>query len=136
MPTLTEKIDSREWVTGDNLSVTLHYLLDGTDNDVTARDLLLASTPSAYEGVIRDECTLEPIVVDTVAATGKWDCRVRYIAPENSVPRALRRRASVIPPSASNPSAVGSGTVEICKSSAHTDRLSPSIISTAQLKSL
>ncbi len=84
--TLTEKIDSREWVTGDNLSVPLHYLRDGTDNDVTARDLLLASTSPVYEGLLRDECTIEPIVVDTVAATGKWDCRVRYVAPENTEP--------------------------------------------------
>ena len=30
--------------------------------------------------------TLEPIVVDTEAGTGKWDCRVRYVKPEKIPP--------------------------------------------------
>jgi len=82
MATLTEKIDSRESTTDDKPSVTFHYLLDGTADDLTAKALLLSSTPTWYDGLRRDECTLEPIFVDTVAGAGKWECRVRYVRPE------------------------------------------------------
>ena len=82
MATLTEKIDSREWTEADKSSVTFHYILDGTADDLTAKSLLLSSTPTSYDGLVRDECTLEPIFVDTVTGVGKWDCRVRYVKPE------------------------------------------------------
>jgi hypothetical protein len=87
MATLTEKIDSREWTEGDKSSVTFHYILDGTDDDLAARDLLLSSTPTLYDGLVRDECTLEPIFVDTVAGVGKWECSVRYVSPEYTEPQ-------------------------------------------------
>ena len=86
MATLTERVDSREWTTGPRRSVTLHYTLVGTDNDETARDYLLANTSSTYDNLVRDECTLEPVTVDTVNATGIWDCRVRYVQPRFNVP--------------------------------------------------
>ena len=86
MSTLTEKIDSREWTTGDKPTVTMHYILDGTADDLTAKTLLLNSTPTSYDGLVRDACTLEPIFVDTVSGVGKWDCSVRYIAPEYQPP--------------------------------------------------
>ena len=86
MATLTEKIDSREWTTGDKPTVTMQYILDGTADDLTAKSLLLSSTPTSYDGLVRDECTLEPIFVDTVTGVGKWDCRVRYVKPEYTPP--------------------------------------------------
>jgi hypothetical protein len=86
MATLTEKIDSREWTEADKSSATFHYILDGTSDDLTARSLLLGSTPTWYNGLRRDECTLEPIFVDTVSGTGKWECRVRYVSPEYTPP--------------------------------------------------
>ncbi len=86
MTTLTELIDSREWTTGSRASVTFHYTLDGTADDTEARALLLSSTPTSYQGLVRDACTLEPVSVDTVADTGKWECRVRYVAPERKAP--------------------------------------------------
>jgi len=86
MATLTEKIDSREWTEADKSSVTFHYILDGTADDLTAKSLLLGSTPTWYNGLRRDECTLEPIFVDTVSGTGKWECRVRYVSPEYTPP--------------------------------------------------
>ncbi|KPK80201.1 MAG: hypothetical protein AMJ81_12365 [Phycisphaerae bacterium SM23_33] len=46
MPTRTEKIDSREWTTGERPSVTMHYVPDGTSDDLTAKTLLLSSTPT------------------------------------------------------------------------------------------
>jgi len=82
MATLTEKVDSRETVTGERPSVTMHYILDGTSDDITAKTLLLNSTPTTYDGLVRDECTLEPIFVDTTTGQGKWACTVRYVAWE------------------------------------------------------
>jgi hypothetical protein len=71
MPTRTEKIDSREWTTGERPSVTMHYVPDGTSDDLTAKTLLLSSTPTEYDGLARDDCSLEPIFVDTAAGAGK-----------------------------------------------------------------
>ena len=82
MATLIENVDSREWKTGANRSVTLHYILDGTSDDETARDYLLANTFTTYDDLVRDECSLDPIFVDTVNDEGKWDCRVRYVRPK------------------------------------------------------
>ena len=83
MPTLTEKLDSREWSGG---SVTFHYILRGTSDDLTAKALLLSSTPSTYDGLEREHPTLEPIWVDTSAGSGEWDCTVRYSPPEDLPP--------------------------------------------------
>jgi len=87
MATLTEKIDSREWSTGQKPSVTMHYILDGTADDIEARDLLLATTPQVYNGLVRDDCTLDPIFVDTVIGRGKWECSVRYTRPDFQPPQ-------------------------------------------------
>ena len=38
MPSLTEKLDSREWATGDKPAVTLHYLLVDVSDDLAAGD--------------------------------------------------------------------------------------------------
>jgi hypothetical protein len=86
MPTLTEKIDSREWTTGDRPTVTFHYLLAGVADDVLAKTLMETSTASSYEGLVRESIRLEPVWVDTVAADGLWDCRVRYVSPERKDP--------------------------------------------------
>ncbi len=87
MSTLAEKIDSRQWTTGNKSSVTMHYILDGTSDDLTAKALLLSSTSTSYDGLVRDDCTLEPIFVDTITDQGKWECTVRYVAPEYQPPQ-------------------------------------------------
>jgi len=82
MPTLTEKIDSRELVAGERPSATLHYFIDGTASDLVARSTLLAGTPLVYDGLLRSESSVEPIVVDTTTDTGRWAGTVRYTAPQ------------------------------------------------------
>jgi hypothetical protein len=78
--TLTEKIDSREWSGG---SVTFHYRLTGTSDDVTAKTLLLNSTPSTYQGLVREpDPTLEPEWVDTTRSDGAWNCTIRFSPKE------------------------------------------------------
>jgi len=86
MPTLSEKIESREWVAGPRPSVTMHYVLRGTSSDLTAKALLLSSTAATYEGLVREECTLEPIFVDSNSDSGSWACTVRYVSPDFSQP--------------------------------------------------
>ena len=86
MATLTEQIDSREWATGENQSVTFHYILEGTSDDLTAKTLIENSTANDYDGLIRHECTLEPDFVDTTTSKGRWICTVRYRRPENMPP--------------------------------------------------
>ena len=86
MATLSETIESREWVTGPKPSVTMHYILSGTPDDLTAKSMLLANTPTLYDGLVRDECTLEPIIVDTVSDRGSWKCTVKYISPDDVPP--------------------------------------------------
>jgi hypothetical protein len=87
MPSLTELIDSREWTTGDKPSVTLHYLLAGVADDLTAKTLLESSTAGSYDGLVRESIQFEPVWVDSNADDGLWDCRVRYIAPERREPQ-------------------------------------------------
>ena len=88
MPTLTEKIDSREWTTGERPSVTLHYQLGGVADDLSAKSLLTSSTPTEYDGLARNDCSLEPIFVETAAGAGKWDCRVRHADAEDTAAKA------------------------------------------------
>jgi hypothetical protein len=96
MATLTESIESREWVTGQKPSVTMHYILSGTTDDLTAKSLLLANTATVYDGLVRDECTLEPIIVDTVSDRGSWKCTVKYVSPDFSIAGAGRRAALLL----------------------------------------
>lgn len=86
MITLSESIESREWVTGPKPSVTLHYVLSGTTSDLTAKSTLLASTPKFYDELVRQECTIEPIFVDATANRGSWKCSVKYVSADSVIP--------------------------------------------------
>lgn len=76
--TLTEKLDSRRWTTGDNASVEMVYILAGTSDDVTAKNLISSSTPASYNGLVRQSIQIEPEWVDTTAGDGQWVATVRY----------------------------------------------------------
>jgi len=76
--TLTERLDSRKWTTGDNASVEMVYILTGTSDDITARNLISSSTPTSYNGLVRQSINLEPEWVDTTASDGRWLATVRY----------------------------------------------------------
>ncbi len=76
--TLTEKLDSRRWLTGDNASVEMSYILIGTSDDATAKALVESSTAETYNGLIRQSIDLEPQWVDTTTGRGQWDVTVRY----------------------------------------------------------
>jgi len=79
MATLTENIESREWSFGPKKTVTMHYTLVGTADDVAMRTELETVLASTYDGLKRDEIRMEPVVVDTVADTGTYTVEVRYV---------------------------------------------------------
>jgi hypothetical protein len=76
--TLTEKLDSRKWTTGDNASVEMVYMLTGTADDLAAKSLIESSTATTYNGLVRQSINLEPEWVDTNHAVGRWIATVRY----------------------------------------------------------
>jgi len=85
--TLTEKLDSRKWNTGDNASVEMIYVLTGTSDDVTAKELIESSTAETYNGLSRQSINLDPEWVDTTAGDGRWLATVRYgIKPPTGEP--------------------------------------------------
>ncbi len=76
--TLTEKLDSRRSVTGENASIELVYILTGTASDLTAKQLVANSTAANYDGLVRQSIDIEPEWVDTVSGDGRWIATVRY----------------------------------------------------------
>ncbi len=76
--TLTEQIGSRSWTTGENGSVTLKYILEGTSDDLTAKALVASSTATEYQGLIRQSIEIDPETVDTAHGTGRWNVTVKY----------------------------------------------------------
>ncbi len=74
-----EKFESRQVTTGQNPSVELRYVIRGTNDDIEARNALLAGSPATYDpwgsGLIflpRDTVTVQP-VGDLL-----WEGIVRY----------------------------------------------------------
>ena len=84
--TLTEKLDSRKWTTGDNASVEMTYILTGTSDDLTAKTLIQNSTATSYDGLVRQSIQIEPERVDETTGEGQWVATVRYgIRPPSEV---------------------------------------------------
>ncbi len=76
--TVTERIDSRPSSTGDNGSITLNYILDGTDDNVEALSVLSACSAATYAGLNRQSIEIEPDVVDTSDGSGRWNAAIKY----------------------------------------------------------
>jgi len=70
--TVTEKWDSRPTTLGDQPSVDLSYVIDGTDDDVAAHAALLSTAPALYGGLILQTSHIERLAEYT------WDGSVRY----------------------------------------------------------
>jgi len=78
--TLTERVDSRESTTGLNRSIILHYILEGTADDMTAKRELLAATPTIYDYLTRGDVRVLAIWVNEDTDEGAWDCTVPYVS--------------------------------------------------------
>lgn len=90
---LSEMIDSREFTTERNpeggrrlKAITMHFKLEGTDDDAYARAAVEGATASEYDGLVRGEIRVAPKVVDSVTGTGTWDIEVDYIREEETEP--------------------------------------------------
>lgn len=77
--TVQEKFESRA---GDNGSIDLIYIVDGTDDDAAARAALAAEAPATHAGLVRDEDSLR------VEPTGLnlWEGKARYVKPQFTPP--------------------------------------------------
>ena len=70
--TVTEKWESRQSTEGDNASVELTYLIDGTSDDLAAKTALRDNSPVVYDGLIRQTYSIERI------GETQWEGTVRY----------------------------------------------------------
>ncbi len=76
---VVEKFDSRQITTGTSPAVELRYVIRGTDNDVAARNALVAGSPPTYDpwgsgwfALPRDSVTIQPVGEEL------WEGIVRY----------------------------------------------------------
>ena len=67
-----EAYPSREMVLSEKPGIDLCYIILGTSDDTTARQMLLAATPTAYQNLLRQSASLKPVAPDV------WECSVRY----------------------------------------------------------
>jgi hypothetical protein len=72
MISVTEKWDSRPTTLGDQPTVDLTYVVDGTDDDVAAHVALLSAVPQTYGGLVIQTSHVERI------AEFSWEGSVRY----------------------------------------------------------
>lgn len=72
--TATEKFDSRPAAKGDSPSATLKYTIRGTSDEQAALAALAAAAPSAYNGLVRQSWSVEPVG----DGSDWWDGEVQY----------------------------------------------------------
>ena len=70
--TIDEKFDSRAATESESPLTELLYVVQGTDNDVTVKNLLAATSPAIYSGLKRDSFSIKHL------GGGVWDCSVQY----------------------------------------------------------
>lgn len=56
----------------------MHYILDGTSDDLAAKQAVKDSTATTYDNLYRQDIQVEPIIVDSVALSGMWNVTVTY----------------------------------------------------------
>ena len=66
---ISETYRSREGTEGDSPSAELRFLIRGTNDDVTVRGLLEASSPLIYLGLRRTDYSFEPLGGDAASST-------------------------------------------------------------------
>ena len=70
--TVHEKWESRQSSDGENPSVDLRYIVNGTDDDLAAKTALTQASPVLYDGLVRQSTHIERI------AEAAWEGSVRY----------------------------------------------------------
>lgn len=80
--TVAELPNSRSW--NMDGSITLRYIIRGSDNDYLIREALLAALPATYQDrMLYDRPLVEPVpgAIDTVDGTGIWRAEATYKLP-------------------------------------------------------
>ena len=70
--TVTEKFGSRETNEGESPSIDLLFLIEGTDDDILAKENMIAAAPIIYDGLIRQTAHIDQI------GPLLWDGSIRY----------------------------------------------------------
>ena len=71
--TIDEKFDSRAATESEDPTADLIYVVQGTDDDVQVRSLVAATAPTSYNGLKRDNYSIETL------GAGIWECKVHYV---------------------------------------------------------
>lgn len=67
---------------GSESSRELVYFAWGSDDDAAVRTAVLGTAPATYDGLSREECSLEPL------ENGAWEASVSYTSPNSVAPEA------------------------------------------------
>ena len=70
--TIDERYRSRPGTEGESPTAELHFVVQGTDDDLVVRNLLAATAPPIYLGLKRGDLSFEP------TGGGIWECYVQY----------------------------------------------------------
>src|SRR5437868_4597716 len=81
--TIDEKFDSREATVGEESTIDLLYAVQGTEDDLTVKLLVEASSPPFYAGLVRQSYHVSHL------GGGVWDASVRYGKKEPKEPGDL-----------------------------------------------
>ncbi len=85
--TVTEKFGSRETNEGESPSIDLLFLIEGTDDDILAKENMIAAAPILYDGLIRQTAHIDQI------GPLLWDGSIRYATAQ--APRYGREQLPV-----------------------------------------
>jgi hypothetical protein len=72
--TINEKVGSRTTTEGDNPSIELVYIIDGSTDDIACKIALDAYAPGTYDGLAKKSLHLDPVN----NRNGRWTGTVRY----------------------------------------------------------
>jgi len=75
--TIDETFDSREATESESPTTELLYVVQGTDDDLQVKSLIVATAPATYDGLKRDSFTIKTV------GGGVWECSVQYVEIES-----------------------------------------------------
>ena len=78
--TVHEKWESRQSSDGENPSVDLRYIVQGTDDDLVAKSALTQASPVLYDGLVRQSTRLSALCALRQSVRGTVTHRARPTA--------------------------------------------------------
>jgi len=88
--TVTEKDTSRRRSWGEQKTVDLIYLVQGTADEAEAGAALASAAPTTHGGLVRLAYSVDPLAIDSAAPDGcRWIGTASYGVPSGSAPEPL-----------------------------------------------